>query len=99
MSGNSHRYLVAYDVIDDTRRSRLAKKLQSYGDRVQYSVFWIEIGPARFVRLRAALEKIVDSGEDSVMLLDLGPASAPVGERVVYLGQQRSLTPTNTILA
>ena len=26
------RYLVAYDVVDDARRLRVAKKLESYGD-------------------------------------------------------------------
>ena len=29
------RYLIAYDVADDLRRTKVAKKLESYGDRVQ----------------------------------------------------------------
>jgi len=32
-------YLVSYDIVDDKRRSKLAKVLQGYGNRVQYSVF------------------------------------------------------------
>ncbi|HOT98551.1 MAG TPA: CRISPR-associated endonuclease Cas2, partial [bacterium] len=32
-------YLVSYDIIDNAKRIRLAKKLQDYGQRVQYSVF------------------------------------------------------------
>ena len=31
--------LVAYDITVDNRRARLAALLQSWGDRIQYSVF------------------------------------------------------------
>jgi CRISPR-associated endonuclease Cas2 len=34
---DTRRYLIAYDVADDGRRVKVAKKLESYGDRVQYS--------------------------------------------------------------
>lgn len=31
--------VVAYDIIDDKRRNRVAKTMEDYGTRVQYSVF------------------------------------------------------------
>ncbi|MCA9742068.1 CRISPR-associated endonuclease Cas2, partial [candidate division KSB1 bacterium] len=31
--------LVSYDIVDDKQRTKLAKRLQNYGQRVQYSVF------------------------------------------------------------
>lgn len=39
MSDEQRSYLIAYDVKDDRRRSHVAKLLQSYGERMQYSVF------------------------------------------------------------
>lgn len=46
-SNDQHRYLVAYDIVDDRRRTKIAKVLESYGDRIQYSVFVVDIKPAR----------------------------------------------------
>ena len=46
------RTLVAYDIPDDKRRSRVAHLLESYGDRVQFSVFVVDAAPARLVRMR-----------------------------------------------
>ena len=53
------RFLPAYDVTDDRRRTRLAKLLERYGDRVQYSVFVVQIRPVKMVRL---LEDIYITG-------------------------------------
>ena len=33
------RYVIAYDVVDDRKRTRLAEVLLDYGERVQKSVF------------------------------------------------------------
>ncbi|MEW6376162.1 MAG: CRISPR-associated endonuclease Cas2, partial [Thermodesulfobacteriota bacterium] len=32
-------YVVSYDIPDDQRRIKIAKILEDFGDRVQYSVF------------------------------------------------------------
>jgi CRISPR-associated protein Cas2 len=52
---NVHRFLIAYDIVSDHRRNRIAHTLESYGDRIQYSVFIVDAKPAKIVRLRAAL--------------------------------------------
>ena len=70
---SSRHYLVAYDVTDDERRNRVAKELHSYGDRVQYSVFWVVTTPARMERLRTALSRLVNQRLDSVLICDLVP--------------------------
>ena len=43
------RRLIAYDIPDDRRRSRAARVLEGFGDRVQYSVFVVDALPAQFV--------------------------------------------------
>lgn len=79
------RYLVAYDVFDDRRRSRIAKILQSYG-RLQYSLFQVDISAARLERLIAQLEKEISSKEDSILICDLGVSDSSASRSLLRLG-------------
>lgn len=60
--------VAAYDVTDDGRRSRLVALLQSHGDRVQRSVFLIEIAPDLLDELRSQALRIIDPSRDSLYL-------------------------------
>ncbi len=69
--------LVTYDVQVSgaggaKRLRRIAKACRDYGQRVQYSVFEIELEPAQWVRLKARLEKIIDPSVDSLRYYHLG---------------------------
>ena len=69
--------LVAYDVnvTEDggaRRLRRVAKACQDYGQRVQNSVFEIEVDPAQWTALKDRLEKIVDMKLDSLRYYYLG---------------------------
>lgn len=97
-SDTATRYLIAYDVPDDRRRTRLAKRLESYGDRVQYSVFISDVKPAKLVRLRSAIKDIIDTDEDSVLLCDLGPVRSIDDGRFTFLGRDRPLTPRDMFI-
>ena len=92
MSESPHRFIVAYDIADDPRRNRIAKLLQSYGDRIQFSVFLIDARPAKMVRLRATLRLHLDPGTDSVLVCDLGPHTHGGLRRISYLGLERTIT-------
>lgn len=92
------RYLVAYDISSDRRRDRVAKRLQAYGDRVQYSVFIVDASPVRLQRLRFGLQELVDATEDSVLFCDLGLAAGADGTRFSYLGKSRPLTVDNSFV-
>lgn len=69
--------LVTYDVSTESaggaaRLRRIAKACRDYGQRVQYSVFEIEVDPARWVALKARLAAIIDPATDSLRYYDLG---------------------------
>jgi len=98
MAESVHNYLIAYDVVDDIRRTRVAKKLQTYGDRIQFSVFWITISQAKFLRLKTALAELIDRKKDSILLCDLGPTTTTGLDRVSYIGCTRPVTPTHGII-
>lgn len=91
ISDKVHRYLVAYDVSSDSRRTRLAKALESYGDRIQYSVFIIDTKPAKLVRLRAVISDCLDFLTDSTLICDLGPLTTSVDARIQSVGCQRTI--------
>lgn len=69
--------LVTYDVAVQSeggakRLRRVARACQNWGQRVQYSVFEIEVDPAQWTRLKAQLEGIIDPKQDSLRYYYLG---------------------------
>ncbi|HMR36670.1 CRISPR-associated endonuclease Cas2 [uncultured Paracoccus sp.] len=69
--------LVTYDVNsqDTTGRKRLrqvARACEDFGQRVQFSVFEIEVDPAQWTRLKARLEGIILPERDSLRYYYLG---------------------------
>tara|TARA_B100002049_G_C15987440_1_gene335794 strand:- start:351 stop:641 length:291 start_codon:yes stop_codon:yes gene_type:complete len=69
--------LVSYDVAvtrdDGPRRlRRVAKACRDYGQRVQYSVFEIEVEPDQWVRLKQRLCDLINEETDSLRFYFLG---------------------------
>ena len=69
--------LVSYDVstTDDGGKARLrrvAKACRDFGQRVQYSVFEIEVNPAQWTLLRQRLCDLIDPAQDSLRFYFLG---------------------------
>jgi len=62
-------YVVTYDIPDDQRRQKIAKILEDFGDRVQYSVFEMELDKAeRLVEMQSRLGYVVKKEEDSIRI-------------------------------
>ena len=69
--------LVTYDVRTsepggEGRLRRVARACRDFGQRVQYSVFEIEVDPAQWTLLKARLESTIDPGHDSLRYYYLG---------------------------
>lgn len=69
--------LVTYDVNTTEeggkkRLRRVAKACEDYGQRVQFSVFEIEVDPAQWTKLKARLEAVIDPEHDSLRYYYLG---------------------------
>lgn len=60
--------VAAYDVAEDQRRARLAALLQTFGDRIQFSVFLLTIGQDDLADLEGRALAIIDPDEDSLYL-------------------------------
>lgn len=71
------KIVISYDVKTDVpggkkRLRRIAKLLESYGQRVQYSVFECEIDEGKWLMLKNRVLKEIDKSEDSLRIYRLG---------------------------
>ena len=85
--------LVSYDVRTDTpggdrRLRRIARACQDFGQRVQYSVFEIEVEPAQWTALKHRLEQEIDAEQDSLRFYYLG---SNWRRRIEHVGAKPSL--------
>ncbi len=64
LGGMRMLYIVSYDISLTKRRNRIAKALENYGRRVQYSVFECELDEKRFRKLYSEMMKETDGMED-----------------------------------
>lgn len=70
MPADAQWYLVCYDVRDARRLRRVAKHLEGYGERVQYSIFRCWLGATQKQQLRWELTERLEP-EDDVMFIPL----------------------------
>ncbi len=77
-------HLVSYDIPDDRRRTKLAKVLKDFGDRVQYSVFECILDKELLDRMTARIKKVIAEEEDSVRIYTL---CADCEKGVTVIGQ------------
>ena len=85
--------LVSYDVEVTSpggarRLRRIARACQDYGQRVQFSVFEIEITPDQWVLLRARLVGETDATQDSLRFYFLGNGGR---RRIEHVGTKPAL--------
>lgn len=65
-----HWYLFAYDVRDAKRLRRVAKLLEGYGTRVQYSVFRVRLDQITLEKLHWELNQQM-AAEDDLLVIPL----------------------------
>lgn len=57
-------YVVCYDITSDRLRNRIAKTLEGYGRRVQYSVFECDLSEKRYQELYKRLLSLMQEFEE-----------------------------------
>ncbi|MDU6031664.1 MAG: CRISPR-associated endonuclease Cas2 [Peptoniphilus harei] len=92
--------LITYDVETVTpagkkRLRQVAKVCLDYGQRVQNSVFELNIYPADMVEIKSKLEKIIDPQKDSIRIYNLGKNWE---RRVESLGRDDTYNPEKDLL-
>lgn len=81
------RYLIAYDVADDKRRTAIFKCLMGNGDHVQFSVFICQLNDVELARLKGSLTESLNARQDQIVILDMGPADSDLSTRLQCMGK------------
>lgn len=80
--------MISHDIPNDKRRTKLARLLLDFGDRVQYSVFEARLEQKLFDKLIQRINKEIDDQEDSVRVY---PMCSTCEKGITILGQGRVL--------
>ena len=83
------RYLIAYDVADDKRRTRVVKRLQNFGKRIQFSLFECDLEPMDYLRMCRKVEAVLNFQEDR---LHIFPICAACTGRMIKQGPSLIIT-------
>ena len=92
--------MISYDVskIDKggkTRLRKVAKECQNYGQRVQNSVFEMDLDYSAFLKLKDRLIKLIDEKQDSLRFYYLGNNWE---RRVEHIGAKETYNPEGVII-
>lgn len=64
-------YLICYDIVQDSRRNRVAKLLEAYGLRVQKSVFEVMLTAEQYQKLQKRLGWLIAPDTDQIRFYPL----------------------------
>jgi CRISPR-associated protein Cas2 len=93
-----NRYLVCYDVSDPKRLARTYKKMNGFGEPVQYSVFICDLSPKERVMLEETLTEVLNLKEDRVLIVDIGPTEGRGQESFKTMGNARELSNRSAVI-
>jgi CRISPR-associated protein Cas2 len=82
-----YRILVCYDISADKRRNVVAKICESYGTRIQFSVFECPLDDLRLQQMKAEIDAVIHHEDDQVLFVTLGPESGDASLRIDATGR------------
>ena len=92
------RYLVSYDISDPKRLRKVARALEGFGVRLQYSVFECPLDALRLAKLQAELQPLLNHDEDQVLFVSLGPSAADATLVIDAMGRPYEVRSRLTII-
>ena len=90
------RFLICYDITDDSLRNKIVKILESYGERIQYSVFEFNLTKAKILEMKHKLikRKLLDKKR---MSFSIYPICEECYKKVERYGNNRLLNEKNIV--
>ena len=70
------RYIVCYDISNSKRLREVCQVCESFGARLQYSVFECFLDDLQLQKMKAFLQEIINHAEDQVLFISLGSESS-----------------------
>lgn len=90
------RFLICYDVTDDKLRTKIVKILESYGERIQYSVFEFNLNKAKIIEMKHKMikGKLLDKKQ---MSFSMYPLCEECYKKVERYGNNKLLNEKNIV--
>lgn len=85
------RYLVMYDIADESRLRQVAKVVKGFGQSLQYSVYVCDHNKRELIELRWLVGEAMDHRADSVVLVRVGDAGQARDDAFEFLGVRPTL--------
>ncbi len=76
-------YIIPYDIADNKRGLRVATTLESWGYRLQESVFQLRLDTATLARVRSSLAALISDAED---VIHINPICSSCADHADILG-------------
>ena len=83
---NRKRYIVSYDIADPKRLRQVARIVEGYGYRLQFSVFECLLDPLRLEEIKTYLTDVIHHTEDQVLFIALGTKKADANFVIESIG-------------
>ena len=80
------RYIVCYDISDPKRLRTVCQICESFGSRLQYSVFECFLDGIQLQKIKTAFQEVIHHTEDQVLLIPLGSELSQQPIKIEYLG-------------
>ncbi len=65
------KYVISYDISSDRLRNKIAKELETYGIRVQYSVFECELSEKQYRDIYKKLVELLEKEDANILIYPL----------------------------
>lgn len=92
------QYLISYDISDPKRLRQVARIMEGYGYRIQFSVFQCPLDDLRLEQLKADIIPVINSDHDQVLIVCLGPDTDQTFRRFDSLGKPYKTASRLTII-
>ncbi len=80
--------LLAYDVRDPKRLGKIARIAESYGERLQYSLFRCQLSQRQLERMNWELAQVAESEDDLLIAPLCARCAGQIGERDKTSGRE-----------
>ena len=92
------RYIICYDIADPKRLRAVARACESFGFRIQYSVFECFLSGIQIQKLKTALQAVIHHEEDQVLFIPLKKEAASLPAKIEHLGLAYDKNPKVTVI-
>lgn len=91
------RFVLTYDSKDDKLRTKLSKFLEQFGDRVQYSVFELELPEYKVIELKTKINRTFEKFKDDLCIF-IYPICSSCKKNIHRVGNKELILEKNVLL-